>query len=98
MRARLSAQARSDLSVIGLFIAAENPSRARSFVTELREAAHGLSDHPDRFVSVKENPNGPIRRMPYRAYAVFYQVRGDHVLVLRIVHGAVVSGRFLEEL
>lgn len=96
MRVRFSAQARSDLVAIGMFITGDNPARARSFVTELRSACEGLREAPDRFVAVKERPEGTVRRLPHRAYSVFYQVRSDHVLVMRIVHGAVVTGRFVE--
>jgi toxin ParE1/3/4 len=98
MPARLSPQARADLQEIGLFIAADNPSRARSFVQELRDAAKSLGDNPERFMAVKHHPAGTVRRMPHRAYAVFYQIRKDQVLVLRVVHGAVISGRFMEDL
>ena len=98
MRVEFSAQAKSDLVSIGLFIAGDNPFRARSFIVELREACRSLPDAPDRFVQVKRLPNGSIRRMPHRAYSIFYLVRKDIILILRIVHGAVVTGSFMEDL
>lgn len=98
MRVEFTAQARSDLRSVGLFIAGDNPARARSFVGELRAACESLKDNPERFTAVKNLPGGPVRRMPHRAYSVFYQASGDRVAILRVVHGAVVTGKFIGDI
>lgn len=98
MRVSFAAQSRSDLRSIGLFIAGDNPGRARSFVDELRSACQNLKENPERFVVVRDLPTGPVRRMPHRSYSIFYQRRGNDVLILRIVHGATVTGQFLADL
>lgn len=98
MQVKFSAQSRGDLRSIALFIGGDNPTRAQTFVAELRLACEGLKEQPERFAVVRQLQHGPVRRMPHRAYSVFYQTRGPVVLVLRIVHGAVVTGQFLDEL
>ncbi|MBK8457055.1 MAG: type II toxin-antitoxin system RelE/ParE family toxin [Phyllobacteriaceae bacterium] len=68
MQVEFTNQARSDLVSIGLFIAGDNPTRAKSFVMELRSACRTLAESADRFVVVSINDGGAIYRMPHRAY------------------------------
>jgi len=98
MRVKFTGQARTHIRAITLFIANDDPTRARSFANELRDACRSLKQNSDRFVMLKNLNGGPLRRMTYRSYAVFYQVQKDQALILRVVHGAAISSKFVEDL
>lgn len=68
MRVVLTTGARSDLRGIALHIAKDDPSRARSFVAELREVAGRLGDMPRAFPLVPRYERHGIRRRSYRGY------------------------------
>jgi toxin ParE1/3/4 len=64
-------QAIRDLEAIADYIAADNPSRAQSFVQELRERCRLLGDFPEsarRFRELGED----ARILPYRNYVILY--------------------------
>jgi len=84
----LATSARDDLGRIGDYIAADNPSRARSFLRELREAARRIGDTPRGFALIPRYEHHGIRRRPYRDYLIFYRVEETRVVVIHILHGA----------
>ena len=49
MIVRLTPEARSDLLAIGSYIARDNPTRAVSFMRELRSKCRSLGDKPHAF-------------------------------------------------
>lgn len=81
-------QAERDLGAIGSYIAEDNPERAIAFTRELRDAAKGLSEWPERFPVVARYRHAMLRRRSYGNYAIFYHVAEEAVMVLRIAHGA----------
>jgi toxin ParE1/3/4 len=88
MKTTISAPARSDLRKITLWIAEENPNRAKSFVRELRDAAESLRQFPESHSIVGTLDGFIVRRKVYGNYLIFYAVGAEAVNVLRILHGA----------
>jgi toxin ParE1/3/4 len=75
-----------DLRAIADYIALDSPRRASSFVAELRVACESLATESDRYPQL-DRPK-TYRRMPIRNYLVFYQVTGEIVRIVRVVHSA----------
>lgn len=88
MKVVVTAPARRDLREIGRFIAQDNPMRAKSFVRELQASARQLGDMPSGFPVLDGFARQGVRRRAHGTYLIFYQVEGDRVLVLRVLHGA----------
>ncbi|WP_443026038.1 type II toxin-antitoxin system RelE/ParE family toxin [Sphingomonas sp. PB2P19] len=85
MRVVLSSRAVADLKRIGLFIALDSPTRAASFVMELRETAMRLAEVPRGFPMVPRYEAHGIRRRSWRGYGILYSVLPDRVFVHRII-------------
>ncbi len=88
MIVRLSAAAELDLGAIGDFIAGDSPSRALSFVLELRAACLALADFPERYPLVPRYEAHGVRRRVQGDYLIFYRADAHGVAVLHILHGA----------
>ena len=89
MRVIFSAASRKDLLAIAVFIAADNPARARSFVNELRVACAGLAEQADRYEAKG------YRRRPHGHYSIIYFADQDTVRIFRVVHSARNLGQVL---
>jgi toxin ParE1/3/4 len=87
MRLHVSRQAERDLEEIGDFIALDNPSRALTFVEELRGRCDGLTDFPESHPVRPEFGHG-VRLAVHGKYLILYAVRSDVLEVLRVIHGA----------
>lgn len=81
----LSSRAVADLKRIGRFIALDNPSRAASFVGELRETAMRLAEVPYGFPLVPRYEAHGIRRRSWRGYGILYSVLPDRLFIHRII-------------
>jgi toxin ParE1/3/4 len=84
----LTAAAEADLEAIGDWIGQDNPSRALTFVLELRDACTTLAQLPEGYSLVPRYENSGIRRRVYGNYLIFYLVDGKQIQVLHILHGA----------
>lgn len=84
----LTAEAEFDLETISDFIANDNPTRALSFLRELREKCLGLAEMPERFPLVPRYEASGIRRRVHGDYLIFYRVEPGRVVILHILHGA----------
>lgn len=83
--------AREDLRVIVLYIAKDNPVRAKSFVQELRDKTKPLKENPE--FGKHGRPGLPkwLRELVvHPTYIVFYRVLSDSrtIVVLRVKHAA----------
>lgn len=87
MKVRLSLRAEQDLEHIADWIGEDNPSRAVSFFTELRDACLGLAGTARAYPVIRRFPGFELRRRAYKGYLILYQVT-DVVDVLRVLHGA----------
>jgi toxin ParE1/3/4 len=84
----ISDAAEVELEAIGDWIAEANPTRALSFVMELRRRCEALSDVPRGFPLVPRYQHLGIRRRPYGDYLIFYRILNDTVEILYVLHGA----------
>jgi len=80
-------QAIKDLESIALYIALENPKRARSFTTELRQKAEKLSSHPKLYAKRDDLYPG-LRMAVHGNYNIYYCELSEEILVARILHAA----------
>ncbi len=83
-----STAARDDLATIGDYIAADNPTRAESFVQELIDSCVGIEDMPRAFPLVPRYEDRGIRRRRHGRYLIFYRIDRERVDILHILHGA----------
>lgn len=84
----LTDEAESDLERIGDWIAADNPSRAITFVQLLREKCLTLADAPLGYTLVRRYEPSGVRRRPFRDYLIFYRINGNTIEVLHVLHAA----------
>jgi toxin ParE1/3/4 len=68
------------------FIAKDNPTRATSFVLELKEAVTQLQLHPG--MGRAGRVPGTRELVLHKNYIAIYRVRGDDVEILRLHHVA----------
>jgi len=84
----ITAEAEADLERIGDFIANVNPTRAISFVRELRECCEGLAKMPKRFQLVPRHEQANVRRRVHGNYLIFYRIGTETIDVLHVLYGA----------
>ena len=88
MRVVLTDEAQADLEDIGDWIARDNPSRALTFVKELRHRCQTLAKAPRGYVLIPRYEHTGVRRRPHGNYLIFYRVSRNTVEVLHVLHGA----------
>lgn len=93
MRIIVLPRAEADISEIALFIADDSLDAAIRFIDQARDAFEFLSKFPDAgsdhvlsSESLKGTKSWPIRG--FEKWIVFYQIRDDELLVIRVLHGA----------
>jgi toxin ParE1/3/4 len=86
----LTPQSLDDLKGIVLFIAKDNPERARSFGNELIDHALSIRAFPERGRVVPEIGEPSVREIIHGAYRIIYEIFPGQttVYVLRFWHGA----------
>ena len=89
MRLAFTPLAEQDLEAIADYIAADNPTRALSFVRELRAQCQRITLNPPGYRLRSELGDG-IRSCAHGHYVIFFESESDSdaVLILRILHGA----------
>ncbi len=87
MQVVFSQAAENDLTEIAVYIALDNPERAFSFTAELAARANSLIDMPLRGIERKTLRRG-LRALLHGAYGIYYEIDGETIKVLRILHGA----------
>ena len=87
MRVTFSEAANDDLLDIAVYIAQDNPTRALSFVAEIEDQCQTLARMPHKGTQRPELGE-ELRVLPHGRYLAFYQVKGDQVRILRILHSA----------
>ena len=91
MIVRLTPEAEADLEAIGDYIARDNPVRAVTFVSELRNRCNSLADTPLGFALVPRYEHRGVRHRVHGNYQIFYRTVGDpidRIDVLHIIHSA----------
>ncbi|MDR3511764.1 MAG: type II toxin-antitoxin system RelE/ParE family toxin [Caulobacteraceae bacterium] len=88
MRVVLTEAAAADLESIADWIAADNPGRALSFVTDLRDACGALADQARAWPLVPRYERHGVRRRALGAYLIFFRAEANAIVILRVLHGA----------
>ncbi len=87
MRLRFSRRAERDIQNIGDFIARDNPSRAFSFVRELRTRCRQLTRVPEAS-PLRPQYGAGIRMAGFGRYLILYVAHRDMLEIRRVMHGA----------
>ena len=88
MKVAFTEPAEADLEEIGDWIARDNPSRAVSFVLELRASCLDIGRRPNAYPFVLHRRQDSIRRRVHGNYLIFYRIGDAAVEVLHVLHGA----------
>ena len=80
--------AERDIESIGDYIAQDNPTRAVTFVDELRQAVEVLASFPEAFPRVAGYEKSNVRFHTHGRYVIYFRVFPDRVSVLRVLHGS----------
>jgi addiction module RelE/StbE family toxin len=81
-------EAKADLKGIKSYIAQFAPRIAVSYVQRIREHCLKRIAHPFTAPIVEEFQNERIRETYFGSYRIIYLIHDDHVVILRIFHGA----------
>ncbi len=87
MRLTLTPLAEQDLEAIGDYIAADNPSRAVSFIRELRTQCQRIATNPPGYRLRPELGDG-FRSCAHGNYVIFFVAAPEEVTIIRVLHGA----------
>ena len=87
MRVTLSPLAERDLEAIGDYIAEDNPSRALSFIAELRTQCATIAKAPQACRTRPELGEG-LRSCAHGNYVIFFTSTKARLNIVRILHGA----------
>ena len=79
--------ARDDLAAIGLYIAADNPERALSFVDALEQRAQRIGERPGSFPA-RDGISLGLRSAVHGSYMILFRELPDLVRIVRVLHGA----------
>ncbi|WP_374943703.1 type II toxin-antitoxin system RelE/ParE family toxin [Sphingomonas sp.] len=88
MIVHVTGTAGAELEDIRRWIARDNRPRATSFIRELRSRIAGLTATYELYPIVDSTADGPIHRMNYHEYRIFYQVSGKRIDVLGVHQGS----------
>ena len=83
---RWTLRARADLKAIHDFIAKDAPQNAKTVVREIVNRANLIDQTPRGGRKIPEFDDASIREIPVHAWRVIYQVRGDAVFIVTLVH------------
>lgn len=86
MPLKFTTDAEADLEEIALFIEADNPSRARSFLAELKTHCELLGENPMIRITAPEIGED-VRRSVFGNYNINYFPNGDDVVIFGIIEG-----------
>ena len=78
----------SDLESITEYIARDSAHYAASFVQEVIDASRTLAEFAERGQRIPEFGEETLRELLIRSYRLIYQIDGQRVLVLGVIHGA----------
>jgi plasmid stabilization system protein ParE len=80
--------ARTDLDEIVAYIASDSPAAALAFLEEVFSLAESLSTLSERGRIVPELADPRVRELLFHKYRLFYEVHGNEVTILGVLHGA----------
>ncbi len=96
MRVTVSPLAERDLEAIGDYIAEDNPSRALSFVAELRAQCAKIAKAPQAYRARPDLAEG-LRSCAHGNYVIFFIATKARLTIVRVLHGAMdIPANFLD--
>lgn len=78
----------SDLSGIVDYIGEANPKAADTFVSEVYATCQALGSFPKSHPLIFDKKKRGLRRVVHGNYLIFFQIRGDDIEVVHVIHGA----------
>ena len=87
MRLLITPLAAQDLEEIGDYIAQDNPQRATSFISELRDQCAKICLNPAGY-RLRPELSENLRSCAHGSYVIFFENTLDQVTIIRILHGA----------
>ena len=87
MQVELSRDAVEDLADIAVYIAKDSPIRAVTFTDELTDKARSLALAPLKGAR-RDNLFPGLRVLPYGNYNIYYRVKSEMLIVVRIMNSA----------
>jgi toxin ParE1/3/4 len=87
MHVAISPFAERDLEAIGDYIAEDNPSRAASFIAELRIQCATIAKAPQAY-RVRPELSDAIRSCAHGNYVIFFTATKTRLTIVRVLHGA----------
>jgi toxin ParE1/3/4 len=88
MKVVLSHAAQADLAAIADFIANDNPFRAATFVSGLKQHCRNIGSAPLAHPIVVQRGGRAVRRAVHGNYLILYEVAASTVSIVRVIHGA----------
>lgn len=86
MTVEFSPTAIEDLQAVLVYIAADNPARAASFVDEIVDHCLAIPDFPEA-APLREELGAEMRVRVYGNYLILHRQTGDQVRIERVLHG-----------
>ena len=86
MRLELSQFIESDLDDIADYIAQDNPSRAVTFIKDIRAKFHDIHHNPLHY-QLRPDIGNEARMAIVGSYAILFRVSGEVVRIERVVYG-----------
>jgi toxin ParE1/3/4 len=87
MKLIIKSAAKKDLRNIATYIGKDNPKRAVSFVAEINQKIRLLTERPFSFPAHEEWQQS-VRSALHGQYHIIFEVTGNEIVVLRVLHGA----------
>lgn len=87
MRLTLTPLAEQDLEAIGDYIAVDNPTRAVSFIRELRAQCQRIAADPPGY-RLRPELGDDIRSCAHGNYVILFVAALEEVTIIRVLHGA----------
>ena len=87
MKLRYARLASADLDAVYRFISLDNPSAAAATIIKIDQAILGLQDFPRRGRPARVDGTRELV-VAGTPFAVAYQIQGDEIQILAIMHGA----------
>lgn len=85
---RWAGRARSDLRSAVEYIRKASPASAAAFLQAALETTRSLTEGAERGRVVPELDDPEVRQLLVGRYRVLYEVQGETVWVLRVIHGS----------
>lgn len=85
MKLVISSDAEADLTAIGEYIARDDPEGSAKFTDDLLDRCSHTAERP-RAYRLRPEWGKAIRAGRHGSYMIVFEIDGEHVVVLRVIH------------